>query len=187
MFAYNFNHYDFKRAVKNFIQLFIIGYITIILLLFIGSVTSDYGFEKTVNDFSLELISSPIFWLFPFIVAMSVGVMRGFKYEDVDITDEAALARYCENKKWKNQPAWFKVLSILIVSLYLYIVLSEEGEVSQSKIEIMKAEAVAINSAELYQNLNVALGDGKVMRSEFRDFMNKSMKIQFQSLNNKTN
>ena len=104
----DFNNFDFKRAGKNFAQIFLVGYVTFVLLLFTWSATSDYGLEKTLDDLSLDLLISPLFWFVPLLIAIIVSALRGMRHKAFDASDPKQLEAYIESQKLKNQPRWFK-------------------------------------------------------------------------------
>jgi hypothetical protein len=100
----NFNKFDFKRAGINFIQVFFFGYAMFVALLFSWSAMSEYGLQRTLNDLTLDLLISPIFWFIPALVGLGVAVLRSIRYEDFDATDPAQLEAYFEARKFSNQP-----------------------------------------------------------------------------------
>jgi hypothetical protein len=168
----NFNKFDFRRAFFNAIQVFIIGWIAITGLLFTWSASSDFGFEKTVEDFSVEMIFSPLFWLIPALVAIVVGVLRGVRREDIDVTNPDELDRYFDGQKFSNQPRWFKLSVWSFCLLFLATLFYPDTEVSKERyqfIDDMMAKEHTTETSLLYADIR---SDGKIMESEFVELRN---------------
>jgi len=178
----DFNNFNIKASAKNFIQVFLIGWIGLSCLLFVWSATSDYGLQKTLNDTSIELFISPVFWLIPFLVALVVGFTRGVTHMDVDVTDPKQLELYFNRQKLSNQPLWFKTMLVGIVILFIYLSMRPESEITVAQYQQIHKQLTSVKSKELTSIYDNIMIDGRIMKGEYRTFMNSSLKIQFGSL-----
>ncbi len=174
----DFKKFDFKTALINFFQIFLIGWFVISLLLFLWSATSEYGLEKTVNDMSFDLFLSPVFWLFPLMVAVVISVARGVKRDSFDITSQEQLDAYMESQKFSNQPLWFKVFLGFFVLLFIFVILKPDAEISEKQYSIIENELEHVQSPELSTFHRQISEDGVIMGKEFKEFINLSMKLQ---------
>lgn len=173
------NNFNFKRSAKNFMQIFIIGWLVIISLLFTWSATSGYGLEKTLDDFSFELILNPIFWFVPFLLALTVSFIRGIKHKEFDIESPKQLEAYYEQQKLSNQPLWFKFLLVSFAVSIIFTALKPESEITLEQYKLIEREIAIANSRELTSLYNQIISDDVIMGSEYRDFRNLSLKVQF--------
>jgi hypothetical protein len=174
----DFNKFDFKRCGVNFIQVFVVGYITIFLLLFAWSATSEYGLKKTIDDISVDLLLSPIFWYVPFLMAMIVAVIRGVRRVDIDVNDPKQLDEYLKSRKLKNQPRWFKVFGVLFIALFIYSLFAPDNEIADSQYKTIESILTNVKSEELQSVYERISSDQIITASEYSEFINKSLSIE---------
>jgi hypothetical protein len=175
----NFNKYGFKTAIINFVQIFLIGWFVMSLLLFFLSTTSEYGFEITINDMSIDLFLSPIFWMFPLMVAIVLSTLRGIRRDNSSITTPKQLKAHMESQKFSNQPLWFKVLVGFMIVLFVSGFFKPDTEISQKDYAKIDSVLARVNSPILHDfHANISK-DGRIMGKELQDFINLSMKVEF--------
>jgi hypothetical protein len=173
-----FQDYSFRRAWKNGLQVFLIGYATLVILMFTWSATSDYGFERTLKDTSLNLLLSPMFWFLPLMMALPIGFMRGITSQEINFSDDESLEYYIENQRWQHQPILIKGGVILAFCALLLVVFLPDSEVSQETVEIMKSKVKNLNCPWLSDEQGDVIVDGKVSSTEFNSVMSSAMHVE---------
>lgn len=176
--GYDFNQFDLKRSSVNFIQVFGIGYITMMILLFSWSATSEYGLQKTADDFSLDLALSPMFWFFPLMVAVVVGFIKGLNYAPIDVSNPEELDQHFKRQEFSNQPKWFKLSVAVFATLFIVSLIRPDSKISSSEHKRIINILLELDSKELTEFYRVINMDKKIYSSEHHDFMLLSLKLR---------
>ena len=183
--------FDYKKAFKNFIQLFLLGNITLFVLS-VGLGLPYYGFKSSLSH-ALDLgVFHPVFSFISCLIAVPIAYIRGVKPAVCESSPrfkaeleklrrgEITIDAVMFDDPGRIPPGLF-VVGFAFLLFFLIGVFVPDSEVSQAEISDMRDIVVNSQCEPLIPALDNALADGKVLASERREFLNTQM---FAELNN---
>lgn len=169
--------FDIRRAVRNFVQIFLIGYITIGALL-LAWIAGEEGWGKALTYVTVDSATSNWLLFLPALFGFPVACARGIVRPDFDISNESQWEAYIEAQKWRYWPKWQKGLVLLSAALLASLPFFPDLPVSDESLARMEKEAETVKSLVLNEKLAEIWADGVVTGAEFNEFMLLSLSVQ---------